>query len=88
MSNTTNAVGGGLIPLRFAGGAPVDTRKCDGKHAFYIAEVIYVQKDGKVHVVNVCRSCGIVAFHEKQISSPGAHAEFLKEKAKEQDNVL
>lgn len=90
MANETNAkwVGGDLAPFRFAGGTPVDMRKCDGKHYIYVAEVVYIQKDGKLHVVNVCRACGAVAFHEKQIASAGTPADLLHEKIKEKENVL
>ena len=88
MPNITNANRGGLIPLHFAGGAPVDTRKCEGKHYIYVAEVVYIQKDGLLWVVNVCRACGGVTFHSKQIAQPNVPAEFLKEKEKENENEL
>jgi len=84
MANVTNS-GGGLIPLRFSGGASVDSRKCEGKHSVYVAEVVYIQKDGVLWVVNVCRACGVVSFHPKTIATPGATAEFLKQKEKEQE---
>jgi hypothetical protein len=85
MANATN-IQGGLIPLRFSGGAPVDNRKCEGKHSVYVAEVVYIQKDGVLWVINVCKACGVVSFHPKQIASPTAPAEFLKDKEKEQDH--
>ena len=66
----------------------MDHRKCDGKHYIYVAEVIYVQKDGMLHVVNVCRACGQVTFHEKKITLEGVPAVFLKDKEKENDNEL
>lgn len=90
MANVTNAEweGGNLAPFRFAGGPPVDQKKCDGKHYIYVAEVVYVQKDGMLHVVNVCRACGQVTFHAKKITSEGVPAVFLQNKEKENKNEL
>lgn len=60
-------------------------KKCSGNHYIYVAEVVYVQKDGKLFVVNVCRACGEVTFHEKSIAQPGTPALLLKEKEKENE---
>lgn len=62
--------------------------KCSKGHFIYVAEVIYIQKDGKLHVVNVCRACGGVAFHEKQITSPGTPAILLKNEEKENEDYV
>jgi hypothetical protein len=86
MANVSNT-GGGLIPLHFSGGS-VDTRKCEGKHSVYVAEVVYIQKDGVLWVINVCKSCGVVSFHPKTIATPGSVAEFLKQKEKEKEHEL
>ena len=59
-----------------------DSKKCGGGHYIYVAEVVYVQKDGKLFVVNVCRACGQVSFHERQLATPGTSALLLKQKEK------
>jgi hypothetical protein len=82
MSNIVKLGAGGLQPFRFARGNQMETdsKKCGGSHSVYVAEVVYIQKDGKLFVVNVCRACGQVTFHEKQLSTPGTPALLLKEK--------
>lgn len=89
MPNVANTERSGLVPFRFGGpilgGKMQDTKTCGGKHYIYVAEVIYIQKDGKLHVVNVCRACGNVAFHEKEIASPGTPAILLQEKEKKNE---
>lgn len=91
MSNEANAnLTGGLTPLRWASlerGKVDNTYTCTKGHYIYIAEVVYIQRDGKLHVVNVCRACGGVSFHEKQITSPGTSAILLKEKGKEENEL-
>lgn len=59
-----------------------DSKKCGGGHYIYVAEVVYIQKDGKLFVVNVCRACGQVTFHEKQLATSGTPAQLLQEKEK------
>lgn len=83
---------GGLRPFHFGTLGEVkklqkDTKACAGRHLIYVAEVVYVQKDGKIHLINVCRSCGEVFFHEKQIATPGASAVLIKEKEKEHNEL-
>lgn len=57
---------------------------CGGKHQIYVAEVVYVQSEGKLWVVTVCRDCDNVNFHEKQIAKPHIPATLMKnEKEKE-----
>ena len=89
MSNAANAQWmGGLKPIRYAslrGGIMDANKKCIGNHYIYVAEVLYVQKDGKLVVINVCRACGEVTFHERQVASPGTQATLLKEKEKENE---
>jgi hypothetical protein len=89
MSNVVNAQWmGGLKPIRYAslrGGNMEQNKKCSGNHYIYVAEVLYVQKDAKLVVINVCRACGEVSFHEKQVSTPGTPADLLKEKEKENE---
>lgn len=83
MSNTVNAEWSGMKPFRFASikeASMTSSYVCNKGHYIYVAEVIYVQKDGKLHVVNVCRACGGVSYHEKQITDPGTAAVLLKEK--------
>jgi hypothetical protein len=85
MANEVNlGTGRGLVPFRFGSFKKEEPMvKCAGSHYIYVAEVVYIAKDGKLHVVNVCRACGQVSFHEKQIASPGTPAILLKEKEKE-----
>lgn len=59
-----------------------DSKKCGGGHYIYVAEVVYIQKDGRLFVVNVCRACGQVTFHERQLATPGTSAQLLKGKEK------
>lgn len=82
--NTNLSAGRGLTPFQFGSLRKEEPMpKCTGSHYIYVAEVVYVPKDGTLFVVNVCRACGQVAFNEKQISSPGTPAILLKEKEKE-----
>lgn len=79
---------GGLRPFHFGTLGEVkklqkDTKTCFGKHYIYVAEVVYVPKTGTVHLVHVCRACGEVSFHEKEIAPPSTPAILLKEKEKE-----
>jgi hypothetical protein len=89
MSNAVNLGAGGLRPFRFAdprgNQMETDSKKCGGGHYIYVAEVVYIQKDAKLFVVNVCRACGQVSFHEKQLATPGSPALLLKEKGKENE---
>jgi hypothetical protein len=55
-------------------------KKCSGSHYIYVAEVLYIQKDGKIVVINVCRACGEVSFHERQVATAGTPAVLLQEK--------
>jgi hypothetical protein len=80
----------GLRPISFGGSIrgkqmETDSKKCGGGHYIYVAEVVYIQKDGKLFVVNVCRACGNVSFHEKQLASPGTPALLLKQKENENE---
>jgi hypothetical protein len=89
MSNAVNLGAGGLRPLRFGilrgNQMETDSKKCGGGHYIYVAEVVYIQKDGRLFVVNVCRACGNVSFHEKQLATPGTPALLLKEKEKQNE---
>ncbi len=53
-------------------------KKCSGEHDIYVPEVFYVQQEGKVVVVTVCRSCDTVNFHEHKIAQANQAAEALK----------
>lgn len=87
MSNTANMTwSGGLVPLRFETLKGGQVEKCGGSHYIYVAEVVAVEREGKIVVVNVCRACGQVTFTEKQIAQPNSPLTFTKEK--EQENVL
>ena len=79
MSNVANNLGG-LRPFRFASprGLMEQQQKCSGEHNIYVPEVFYVQQEGKVVVVTVCRSCDRVRFTEHTIASPHHPAEALK----------
>lgn len=89
MPNVVNPGRNGLVPFRFGGlieGIKMeDTKTCGGKHYIYVAEVLYIQKEGKLVVVSVCRACDRVAFHERQVSSAGTPAVLLKEKEKQNE---
>jgi DNA-directed RNA polymerase specialized sigma54-like protein len=56
----------------------MDQVKCSGEHDIYVPEVFYVQQEGKVVVVTVCRACDTVRFHEHAIAQPHHAAEALK----------
>lgn len=58
---------------------------CGGKHQIYVAEVVYVQSEGKLWVVTVCRDCDTVSFHEKQIARPHVEASLIKNEQKEKE---
>lgn len=58
---------------------------CRGEHAIFVAEVVAVQAEGKLVVVNVCRSCGEVTFHEHQVSKVRSPITFTKEKEKDHE---
>jgi hypothetical protein len=80
----TNIQSGGLKPLRFGVFHKEEPMaKCTGSHYIYVAEVVYVPKDGTLYVVNVCRACGQVTFNAKQITTPGTPVFLNKEKEKE-----
>jgi hypothetical protein len=88
MANVINIGETGLKPLSFGvprGGRMESNKKCSGNHYIYVAEVLYIQKDAKLVVINVCRACGEVSFHEKQVTTPGTEAVLLKEKEKENE---
>lgn len=52
--------------------------KCLGDHELYVAEVLYVEREGKCVVVTVCRHCGRTDFHSSQVASPGSTSVLLK----------
>jgi len=58
---------------------------CRGEHQIFVAEVVAVEAEGKLVVVNVCRSCGEVTFHEHQVSKRGVPITFTKEKEKQNE---
>lgn len=57
--------------------------RCVGEHNIFIAEVIGVQKEGKVFVLALCRSCDLFAVHEVQVSKPGADIRLLLQESKQ-----
>jgi len=81
--NTTVSLGaGGLRPFRFAdprGIMEQSNKRCSGEHDIYNAEVLYVQAEGKLVVVNVCRACDKVSFHERIVAQPHHDGELLKQ---------
>lgn len=62
--------------------------ECYGAHQIFVAEVVAVESEGKLVVVNVCRSCGEVTFHEHVVAKAFAPIIFTKEKEKEQKHEL
>lgn len=52
--------------------------RCPGQHDIYVAECLYVERDGKLVVVTVCRACDNVTFHEKVVTAPHTPAKLLK----------
>lgn len=71
----------GLRPLRFGsmrGLMEQAARRCDGQHDIYVAEVLYVEAEGKLVVVTVCRNCDVAHFHEKVVAEPHHKGELLK----------
>jgi hypothetical protein len=82
MSNTTDLGGGGLKPLRLGnlrGFMEQSNKRCSGEHDIHVAEVLYVQAEGKLVVVNVCRSCDTTTFHERIVAQPHHDGELLKQ---------
>jgi hypothetical protein len=69
----------GLTPLRFASLRGLMEKRCDGQHDIYVAEVLYVQAEGKLVVVTVCRNCDTVRFHEQLVAKPHHEGELLKQ---------
>jgi hypothetical protein len=70
---------GALVPLRFASfKRDVMDKRCDGQHDIYVAEVFYVEAEGKAVVVTVCRQCDSVQFHSESICEPHRAATLLK----------
>ena len=65
---------------------------CRGEHQIFVAEVVAVDSLlgmlRKLVVVNVCRSCGEVTFHEHQVSKRGVPITFTKEKEKQNEFQL
>jgi hypothetical protein len=57
-------------------------KRCDGQHDIYVAEVLYVEAEGKLVVATVCRACDSVKFHEQIVASPH-HQGTLLHNAKE-----
>ena len=53
-------------------------QNCGGGHDLYVAEVVYIEREGKLVVVTVCRACDSVNFHEKIIAAPHTEATLLK----------
>lgn len=41
-----------------------------GPHEIYVADVVGVEKLGKIVVVTVCRHCDQVNFHEHSVGGP------------------
>lgn len=68
----------GLRPLRFADMRGLMDKRCDGQHDIYVAEVLYVEAEGKLVVVTVCRNCDTVRFHEQVVAQPHHAGKLLK----------
>lgn len=82
MTNVANLGAGGLKPVRFGdirGLMEQANKRCDGQHDIYVAEVLYVEVEGKLVVVTVCRNCDTVRFHEQQVAQPHHQGELLKQ---------
>ena len=81
MANATNLGSGGLRPLRF-GSFKRDFMdiKCNGQHDIFVCDNLYVQSEGKIVTVAICRNCAQFYYGERQIAQPHQGAEFLKEK--------
>jgi len=79
MANMTNTGNGGLKPLRFGNIRGLMDMHCQGQHEIYVAEVLYVEAEGKLVVVTVCRHCDNVRFHERQVAQAHHSGELLKQ---------
>jgi hypothetical protein len=82
MANVANLGNGGLKPLRFADSRGImeqSNKRCSGEHDIHVAEVLYVPAEGKLVVVNVCRSCDTTTFHERIVAQPHHDGELLKQ---------
>jgi hypothetical protein len=60
-------------------------KQCGGQHVIYVAEVLYVEAEGKLVVVTVCRNCDTVHFHTQQVAQPHHTGILLKEKEKKNE---
>lgn len=61
-------------------------QQCNGQHTIYVAECLYVEAEGKLVVVTVCRNCNKVTFTSEVVAEPH-HAGVLL-KSKETKNEL
>lgn len=55
-------------------------RDCSADHTFFVAEVIGVEAEGKVHLLYLCTSCGEAYCKEfKVASNPGSALRLMRE---------
>lgn len=69
---------GFLRPLRLAPLRGTMATRCDGQHDIFVCDNLYVQSEGKIVTVAVCRNCAQFYYSEKQIAQPHREADFLK----------
>lgn len=79
MPNVANPSVGGLRPFHVSSLRGLMDKRCEGQHDIYVAEVLYVEAEGKMVVATVCRSCDVVNFHEKVIAASHQPATLLKQ---------
>lgn len=68
----------GLRPLRFGSIRGLMAQQCTGQHDIFVCDNLYVQSEGKIVTVAICRNCAQFYYGERQIAQPHKEAEFLK----------
>lgn len=52
---------------------------CSREHSYFVAEVVGIQAEGKVHLVYLCTGCGDAVCKTFSVASPGMDMRMLRE---------
>lgn len=52
---------------------------CKGEHEIFVVECVGLEAEGKVVVLSICRLCGELFCHEKQVAKPSTPLRLLRE---------
>lgn len=52
---------------------------CTANHSYYVAEVVGVEKEGKVYVLAICTACGDARCADFKVAEPNSNIRLLKE---------